>query len=395
MALGAAASSRPALLGLLGLLVVLAACGSDKPATAGGASGSAPLAVAITANGCDPAKLDAAAGQVTFAVTNKTDSRAEFEILSSAPQILAEEFLEAGKSGHYTVTLPAGQYQVICGAPSDPRADLVVTGEGGQAPAAASKVDQAALSVAVAAYTTYVNEQTAKLAAGTKAFTDAVRAGHVDQAKSLYAGTRIPWEEIEPVAELFPDADAVIDSRADDFQQAEADPEFSGFHAIEYGLWAQGSKDGHMADLSALADRLDTDVTSLIGEVAKITITPQVMTNGAAGLIEEAARTKITGEEERYSRTDLVTLAANVDGARKIVDLLRPVLQPVDADLQASIDGSLKKVDGILATLKSGDTYVSYDQVTDAQRNDLKSSMAQLSEELSQLSGALGLEVKE
>ncbi len=42
------------------------------------------------------------------------------------------------------------------------------------------------------------------------------------------------------------------------------------------------------------------------------------MTNGAAGLIEEAAQTKITGEEERYSKTDLYTLQANVDGAHKI-----------------------------------------------------------------------------
>ena len=50
---------------------------------------------------------------------------------------------------------------------------------------------------------------------------------------------------------------------------------------------------------------------------------------------------------------------------------------------------------GLLAPLKSGNGYVSYDQVTDAQRNDLKAAMAQLSEELSEISGALGLEVKE
>ena len=136
-------------------------------------------------------------------------------------------------------------------------------------------------------------------------------------------------------------------------------------------------------------------MTDLITSVSKITITPQVMTNGAAGLIEEAAQTKITGEEERYSKTDLVTLAANVDGARKIVELLHPVLQPVNPTLQTEIDGALAKVDSLLAPLKSGNGYVSYDQVTDAQRNDLKAAMAQLSEELSEISGALGLEVKE
>ena len=84
-----------------------------------------------------------------------------------------------------------------------------------------------------------MREQTKALETGTKAFTDAVRAGDTEKAKSLYAQVRIPWERIEPVAELFPDSDGVIDSRADDFEKKEADPEFTGFHAIEYGLWAQ------------------------------------------------------------------------------------------------------------------------------------------------------------
>ena len=103
--------------------------------------------------------------------------------------------------------------------------------------------------------------------------------------------------------------------------KAEADPDFTGFHALEYGLFAGGD-----VDMAALADRLDTDIQSLIGEVEVLEIQPQVMTNGAAALIEEAAQTKITGEEERYSGTDLVTLQANVDGANKVFVLVSPLL---------------------------------------------------------------------
>jgi iron uptake system component EfeO len=47
----------------------------------------------------------------------------------------------------------------------------------------------------------------------------------------------------------------------------------------------------------------------------------------AAGLIEEVAASKISGEEDRYSHTDLWDFQANIDGAQKIVDLLRPQLQ--------------------------------------------------------------------
>ena len=54
------------------------------------------------------------------------------------------------------------------------------------------------------------------------------------------------------------------------------------------------------------------------------------MVGGAAGLIEEVAASKISGEEDRYSHTDLWDFA-NIDGAQKIVDLLRPQLQRIIA----------------------------------------------------------------
>ena len=76
--------------------------------------------------------------------------------------------------------------------------------------------DQADLDAAVTDYQAYVLAQTEELATNTKKFTDAVRAGDLDTAKQLYAEVRVPWEQIEPVAELFPDSDGVIDSRADD-----------------------------------------------------------------------------------------------------------------------------------------------------------------------------------
>ena len=158
-----------------------------------------------------------------------------------------------------------------------------------------------------------------------------MRAGDTEQAKSLYAAARVPWEAIEPVAELFPDSDAVIDSRADDYDQAEADPNFSGFHALEYGLWSQGTINGATVDLPALADRLDSDIAALITSVQGITIQPQVMTNGAGALIEEASQGKITGEEDRYSKTDLTTLAANIDGSQEIFDLLKPLITTANA----------------------------------------------------------------
>ena len=111
--------------------------------------------------------LSAAGRPVEFAVTNESGLKGEFEVISSAPEILTEEFLEDGASGTFTlVSSQPGQYQVICGAPSNTRADLVVTGEGEAAPSL--QVDQADLDAAVTDYQTYVLAQTEELATNTK-----------------------------------------------------------------------------------------------------------------------------------------------------------------------------------------------------------------------------------
>ncbi len=66
------------------------------------------------------------------------------------------------------------------------------------------------------------------------------------------------------------------------------------------------------------------------------------MVGGAAGLIEEVAASKISGEEDRYSHTDLWDFRANVEGSQKIVDLLRPQLQK-RIELLAKVDANFKR----------------------------------------------------
>ncbi len=143
-----------------------------------------------------------------------------------------------------------------------------------------------------------------------------------------------------------------IDSRVDDHEGPD-DPAWTGWHRIEKGLWEDNSTEG----LAPFAQQLVTDTNGLITKVQALTIEPGVMTNGAAALIEEAAQGKITGEEERYSHTDLITFQANVDGAKKIVELITPVLTtaPGGADLLTEINEKFAKVDAIIAPYKQGE----------------------------------------
>ncbi len=116
------------------------------------------------------------------------------------------------------------------------------------------------------------------------------------------------------------------------------------------------------------------------------------MVGGAAGLIEEVAASKISGEEDRYSHTDLWDFQANVEGSQKIVDLLRPQLQKANPELLAKVDANFKKVDTILAKYRTKDGFENYDKLTDADRNALKGPITALAEDLAQLRGVLGLD---
>lgn len=259
---------------------------------------------------------------------------------------------------------------------------LAATAAGAAAPSPLDLVEP------IAQYKIYVTAETVQLVDATRRFTEAVKAGDLAKAQSLYASTRVYYERIEPIAELFSDLDASIDSRADDHAGNETDPEFTGFHRIEYGLFAKKSTDG----LAPFADKLLADVVDLQGRIKELTTPPDKVVGGAAALIEEVAATKISGEEDRYSHTDLWDFQANVDGAKKIVDLLRPILEQSDKALLDKIDANFKTVDGILAKYRTADGgFETYDKLTDADRNALKGPITTLAEDLSQLRGTLGL----
>jgi iron uptake system component EfeO len=76
------------------------------------------------------------------------------------------------------------------------------------------------------------------------------------------------------------------------------------------------------------------------------------MTSGATDLINEAATSKITGEEERYSNTDLPVFAANVEAAMEVVSLLQPYLLQQDFALLTQIMQRAAAVDDALRSTR-------------------------------------------
>ena len=249
-------------------------------------------------------------------------------------------------------------------------------------------------------YKAYAIDQIDQLIAKVKVLTDAVRAGNLKVAQDAYAPSRMPWERIEPIAGLVEEIDGKVDARVDDFAGVD-DPEFTGWHRLEYLLFEKNITEGG----APFADQLDKDIATLKEQFATVEVKPIDVANGAAELIEEVSEGKITGEEDRYSKTDLWDFDGNLQGSQAAIDKLKPALEKADPALLGKINDGISQVFGTMAPLRKGDGWVLFcpenpefpsplcpavtvtPQVVDA----LKAQLAGLSENLSQVAGVLKL----
>ncbi len=351
-------------------LAVLPACGGSSPGTSSG-GGHRVVEVSFTDDGCQPRRLRLPAGPTTFHVSNDGASHVtEYELLDGT-RILGEvENLADGFDGSFTLTLEPGTYTLSCPGAAHERGTLTV---GGGTEVAATE----AARRAVARYRAYLQAQTALLVARVRRFEAAIDRGDLAGARRLYPVAREPYERVEPVAESFGDLDPLLDARAGDVPAAR----WEGFHRLERLLWAGGTLQG----AKPLAKRLLANTLRLQRLVRSVPLQPAQIANGAKGLLDEVAASKITGEEDRYSHTDLWDFQANVDGAAAAFRAVRPLLERADPELARTVERRFRDVAIALAAHRRGPGFVLYTALTKAQTRRLARSIDALAEPISQV----------
>lgn len=365
-------------------LTAVTGCTEKSDASAGGDN---LIEVTATDSKCEVSKKEFPAGHVEIAVENKGSKVTEIYLLFPDDRIVTErENIGPGTKQTVTAEVKAGDYTIACkpGMKGDGiRQDVKATG------GTVAKRDPR-LDKAVAAYRAYAQAQADETLPKAKVFADAVKAGDLEAAKAAYAPSRIGWERTEPVAESFGDIDPKVDVREDGLEEGQdLEKDWTGWHRLERSLW----KDKKLtARDSELADQLITDLTDWQKRVGKAEITPTSMANGAKELLDEVATGKVTGEEERYSHTDLVDFKANVEGAEESYNLLKAVAAENDAALTKELDKQFAALNTLLDQYREDKTsyeFTSYDKVGDADRKELSDAVNALAEPLSKLAAAV------
>lgn len=280
------------------------------------------LKFTLTDQGCVPSTASVPAGPVTVSVTNGgTPHVTELELRNTSGFIIGErENLLPGLSGSFSLDLQPGTYMLVC--PDSGRilqGKLTVTGKARPE----SGPSEVLLKTAVLQYGTYVSRQTGALLEGVRKFTAAIEQRNMAAAKRLFGPVRRHYETIEPIAESFPGLDSDIDARID-APTVEGDvSKWFGFHHIEQLLWAKHT----FAGAATLANRLLDDVQRLNQRAPTLSLVPEQLINGSVGLLNEIVNVKISGEEDRYSHTDLSDFQGNLTGARGAFEYMRPILE--------------------------------------------------------------------
>ena len=273
-----------------------------------------------------------------------------------------------------------------CQKPAEPKAEQPVQtelkDEQSAEPAKTERTAKSAqvdLSAETAEYKQWVEEQIDNLLVDTEKFVGFLKEGKLDEAKAIYPLVRMYFERSEPIAESFGDLDPRIDNREADLEQGE---KWTGFHAIEKILWTQNTTKG----TEELADQLIADIKELRAKIPTAEVTPELMIQGSVDLLNEVSTTKITGEEEIFSKTDLYDFKANIEGAEKIFEILKPKLTAKNPELVKTLEERFKAVNDLLDKYKVGDKdYKPYTDLTPENTKELAEAVNKLGEPLGQM----------
>ncbi|HEV7184445.1 MAG TPA: iron uptake system protein EfeO [Leifsonia sp.] len=353
------------------------------------------LSVTLNDDKCTVSSDTAPSGPITFQVTNKGADVNEFEILADDKLRIAgeKENIGPGITVNYVVQLSEGKYFTACrkgmvGSPSHLASFTVTRGKDAVTGGNESKQ----VAQAVANYIAYVKEQSSQLLAATKTFAQNYVAGNDDAARTAYGPTRAYYERIEPTAEQFGDIDPALDLREADLAQGQS---WTGWHRIEKDLWAPaGYTPSNAATRTQLGDQLVADTRRLDDLVSAkgFSLTIDQISNGAIGLMEEVSRSKITGEEEIFSHTDLWDFQANVEGANVAYGIVRDLAAAKGQDgkkVVEKLDTEFTAIQKLLDRYRSGDGFVGYRELTTAQVKELSDEVNALSEPLSRLTSTI------
>jgi len=337
--------------------------------------------VAVSPTECGKGFTAPKPGRQTFQVHNTGKKTSEVYLIDpSTAAVYGEvENLAPGISRDLQATIGSGSYAWRC-VPSGEKAvtSATVRVSGGGATTALVPTTEQDLAGPLAAYKTYVAQGLTTLQSDVDKLRGDLRSGNLTAAKADWLTGHTQYASLGAAYGTFQDFDAKINGRPAGLPDGVRDKDFTGFHRIEYGLW-HGEP---AATLSPLADQLGKDVAGLRADFPKQEFDPGDLPLRAHEILENTLQFELTGEADQGSGTMLATAEANIQGTKKLLELLRPLIQTRNPKVLPTVNAQLARTEKLVLAAKSGAGWTPVDQLPAIQRQRLNGAMGQLLEDL-------------
>ncbi|GAA1973422.1 EfeM/EfeO family lipoprotein [Kitasatospora viridis] len=387
----AALRRRPVQSAAAGLLVLGVAAGliAADPAGADRQVPGGALRVDTTTCGRAPARLPA--GPVSFSVTNASKVYATVYVVSADASLAYAEipWLGPGKTLPLATTLTGGQYAVRCVFSSGPvqtTGAIAVDGTAAGAVRGYQPMNDKELTAPVTAYRAYVTAALPKLLAAAQTLDADLARGDLDAARADWLPAHLAYERLGAAYNSFGDYDTALNGMAGGLPQGVDTPTWTGFFALEHGLWHGATA----AKLRPLSQQLVSDASGLIDDFPSEDTDPGTLPLRAHEILENALQEQLTGTADYGSGTTLATLDANVQGTEEVLSVLAPVVQPRDPALLTRLNAELPALEAQVAAAKKPDgSWIPVAELPADQRRRLDGSIGDLLEQLAALPNLL------
>jgi iron uptake system component EfeO len=374
----------------VGGLLVVAAVGVTLGLTlhrgGSGASSTQPTGstrISVGLSGCGTGWTKPTAGQQDFLLVNTDLRDGDAQLIDPASgAVYAEvEPLGSGASAHLRIVLGHGSYAFRCvmedeDAITGPAVRIAGTLRTPVAPVL--PVTRNDLVPVTKAYESYVTAALPGLISETQTLSADISRGDLAAARRDWLPAHLAYERLGAAYGAFDTADSAINGRPDGLPGGVRDPDFTGFHRLEYGLW----HDQSAAELGPVADDLVTAETGLQAAFPHAQIDPLDIAIRAHEITENTLQFTLTGHDDLGSGSALATARANLDGTRTVLNLLRPLLANRYPAL-ATLDALIATTDRDLAAFQHQDgAYPALPALSGTDRERVDSDFSELSEQL-------------
>jgi high-affinity iron transporter len=298
----------------------------------------------ISTDSCGQAQTGLPAGPMSVSVVNHGPVFASVYLIDPANLVFAEiPAIGPGATLPLSTTLGAGTYQLRCvftnGVVRN-SATFAVTGTARGAVAGYRPLPDLDLAGPVTAYRKWVGAALPGLLADCQRLAADVTAGNLASAQAGWLTAHLDYERLGAAYNSFGDFDDAIDGRDGGLPQGPADPDWTGFHAVEYALW-HGGTSGAARQLTA---KLVASVQGLMADFRSEEVDPGDLPLRAHEILENTLEFQLTGLADYGSGTVLATAYANTQGTQEVLSVLTPLITPRAPHLLPTVQAGLAQV---------------------------------------------------